>query len=200
MNPDDAVMETLVALKPEWFVYDKPFLMNTNRKVLYGFVVTGGENLKIPDRIIYYDNLFIHEETCGYKKIYIGANLREIVNTENAFGYYVEEYVVDERNQKFVSYLGMMLDELPEDDNDVELILFPSGRRKGMKNDYIQFPFLYGNVTVREHAFCMKGFIRAIVFPPLTTINKNSFCIQGEGGVIVLPVWDKDSLENLKIT
>ena len=139
-NPDDEAMETLAALKPEWFVYDKPFLLSPDRSILYGFAVSEDTVLEIPESVIVYDNLFLHEEEYGYKKIYIGENLEEIVNTQNAFGFFVEDYVVNERNSSFASDAGILYDWVPDGGYaSYRLILFPSGRGISNPEMYVQY-------------------------------------------------------------
>jgi hypothetical protein len=193
-NPDDEAMETLAALKPEWFVYDKPFLLDRNRSVLYGFSVTGSADLEIPESVRIYDNLFIHEEDKGCKNIWINEKLDTIVNVQNAFGFYVENYYTDERNSKFAAEDGVLYNSLPEEDENVKLILFPSGRGKSMQDSYFQF--CSGcDVEIGEYAFYMDGFIRALVLPPYAKINENSFFIRnGRGKLFACSEQHKDLL------
>lgn len=179
-NPDDEAMETLAALKPEWFAYDKPFLLSTDRTILYGFAISSDTVLEIPKTVTVYDNLFIHEEDYGYKTILINESLEEIVNLQNAFGFYVENYVVDERNSDFASESGILYDDIPYWCGDVNLILFPSGRGISMQDSYMQFnPDC--RLNIGQYAFYMKGFIKALVLTPKTRINDKSFFIKGNG-------------------
>ena len=182
-NPDDEAMETLAALKPEWFVYDKPFLLNPDRSILYGFAVSEDTVLEIPESVIVYDNLFLHEEEYGYKKIHISENLEEIVNLENAFGFFVEDYVADERNGSFASDSGILYDEAPYDYARSKLILFPSGRGISNPEMYVQYNPAC-DLEIGEYAFYMKGFIKAMVLPPNTEIDDKAFFIKDGRGII----------------
>jgi hypothetical protein len=192
-NPNDEAMETLAALKPEWFVYDKPFLLDRSRTVLYGFSVTGSVNLEIPESVRIYDNLFIHEEDTGYKNIWINEKLETIVNVQNAFGFYVENYYTHEKSH-FVAEDGVLYDSLPEEDENVRLILFPSGRGKSRQDSYFQFcPGC--DVEIGEYAFYMDGFIRALVLSPYAEINEKSFFIKnGRGKLFAYSEHHKDLL------
>ena len=188
-NPDDEAMETLASLKPDWFVYDKPFLLSPDRSILYGFTVSEDSVLEIPESVIVYDNLFIHEEAYGYKKICIGGNLEEIVNVQNAFGFYVEDYVVTEWNDYFGSDAGILYDVAPPKGDDwcgcSKLILFPSGRGISSPELYVQYNVDPScNLVIGEYAFFMKGFIKAMVLPPNTEIEDNAFYIKDGRGII----------------
>lgn len=184
-NPDDEAMETLEALKPDWFVYHKPFLLSRDRSILYGFTVSEDSVLEIPESVIVYDNLFLHEEAYGYKKIYIGENLEEIVNVQNAFGFYVEDYVVNKRNSCFASDAGILYDMVPDEFDDSRLILFPSGRGISSPELYVQYNVDPScELVIGEYAFFMKGFIKAMVLPPNTEIEDNAFFIKDGRGVI----------------
>lgn len=182
-NPNDEAMETLAALKPELFVYDKPFLLSADRTILYGFAVSNETVLEIPSTVLFYDNLFIHEETYGYQRIVINERLEEIVNTQNAFGFYVEEYRVHESNNNYFGKNGILFDVEPEQYTQAKLILFPSGWGVSNKDAYVQFP-PFGDLIIGEYAFFMRGFIQAIVLPPKTKICKNSFFVQHGCGKI----------------
>ncbi len=182
-NPDDEAMETLAALKPEWFVYDKPFLLSRDRSIFYGFAVSEDTVLEIPESVIVYDNLFLHEEEYGYKKIHIGGNLEEIVNIQNAFGFFVEDYVVDERNGSFASDSGILYDKVPDDYARSKLILFPSGSGISNPERYVQYNPTC-DLKIGEYAFYMKGFIKAMVLPPNTEIDDKAFFIEDGRGII----------------
>jgi hypothetical protein len=168
--------------------------LDKSRSVLYGFSVTGSTNLEIPESVWIYDNLFIHEENRGYKNIWLNYKLETIVNVQNAFGFYVENYYTDERNSNFAAENGILYDTLPEEDMNVRLILFPSGRGKSMPDSYFQFcPRC--DVEIGEYAFYMDGFIRALVLPPYTEINEKSFFIKnGRGKLFAYSEQHKDLL------
>lgn len=197
-NPDDEAMETLAALKPEWFVYDKPFLLSPDRSILYGFAVSEDTVLEIPESVVVYDNLFLHEEEYGYKKIYIGEKLEEIVNIQNAFGFFVEDYVVDERNGSFASDSGILYDEAPDDYACSKLILFPSGRGISSPEIYVQYNPTC-DLEIGEYAFYMKGFIKAMVLPPNTEIDDKAFFIKDGSGVIFANSIAGDKLHRAKL-
>ena len=196
-NPDDEAMETLAALKPEWFVYDKPFLLSRDRSILYGFTVSENTSLEIPESVIIYDNLFLHEEDHGYKKIYIGKNLEEIVNTQNVFGFFVEDYVVDVRNDSFASDAGILYDDIPDDYGGSKLILFPSGRGISSPELYVQYNPTC-DLEIGEYAFFMKSFIKAMVLPPNTEIDDKAFFIKAGKGIIFADSTVEDKLLKFK--
>ncbi len=181
-NPDDAAMETLAQLKPDWFVYHRPFLTSPDEKILYGFAVSSDEWLEVPDGIEIYDNLFIHEEEHGVKTVQIPASLEQICQLQNPFGFYVEDYKVNEENEKFSAYDGILFDKAGE-----KLVIFPSGRRMG-KKDYFQMCGITEeepDCLIGEYAFFMRGFIKALVLPPWIEVKKNSFYIQNGCGKII---------------
>ncbi len=196
-NPDDEAMQTLADLRPEWFVYHKPFLMNRSENILYGIVMDQNTKyLKLPESIEVYDNFFIHEENYGYETIVIPNSLSHLTNWENPFGYYVKNYKVDKHHPCFAEADGILMDS-----DYYTLLLFPSGRKTGTEYVQLDFRKYTGNadfdLTIGEYAFCMKGFVRALVLPPFCKFRENSFCISGGSGKIIAENYRKNELDRM---
>lgn len=182
-NPDDEAMETLAALKKEWFVYDAPFLLSQDRKILYGFVAENRKWLEIPKTVEVYDNLFIHEEDFGYENISIPKSLMLIESLQNPFGFFVMNYKVSEGNELFSSKDGILYDLEQE-----KLILFPSGRNRDKKG-YCQLPFELEEIG--PYAFYMRDFLKALVIPPNVNLCNQAFFVHcDEGKIFVHEEWE----------
>nr|MCR4938414.1 hypothetical protein [Lachnospiraceae bacterium] len=196
-NPDDEAMQTLADLKPEWFVYHKPFLMNRGENILYGIAADRNETyLEIPEGIEVYDNFFIHEEDYGYETIVIPNSLVHISNWENPFGYHVKNYKVDTNHPCFAEANGLLMDS-----DYYTLLLFPSGRNTGTEYVVLDFRDQTFNedfdLTIGEYAFCMRGFVKALVLPPFCDFNEKSFYIFNGTGKIIAGNYRKDKLDKI---
>ena len=196
-NPDDEAMQTLADLKPEWFVYHKPFLMNRGENILYGIAADRNETyLEIPEGIEVYDNFFIHEEDYGYETIVIPNSLVHITNWENPFGYHVKNYKVDTNHPCFAEANGLLMDS-----DYYTLLLFPSGRNNGTEYVVLDFRDQTFNedfdLTIEEYAFCMRGFVKALVLPPFCDFNEKSFYIFNGTGKIIAGNYRKDKLDKI---
>ena len=196
-NPDDEAMQTLADLKPEWFVYHKPFLMNKGENILYGIAADQDETyLEIPEGIEVYDNFFIHEEDYGYETIVIPNSLVHLANWENPFGYHVKNYKVDDHHPCFSEADGLLMDS-----DYYTLLLFPSGRNTGREYVQLDFRSFTGNedfdLKIGDYAFYMRGFLKALVLPPFCDFNEKSFFISNGTGKIIAGNYHKDILDKI---
>ena len=166
-NPDSIALETLSELKPEWFIYRHPFLMSPDGKVLYGYCLGNGTTLTLPSSILVYDNLVLHEEDRGYRHIVLNDDLEQIINMQNGFGFYVEDYYSGS-NEFFLSIDGLLYDSSEE-----KLLLYPTGRFLAAPRSYAQLPM--NTKELGDHCIFTKKMPAALVIPPTVKYIQDKF-------------------------
>jgi hypothetical protein len=130
-------------------IYEKPFLLSPDKKVLYGYSELESDKLVIPDEVEVYDNVCWRSEEEGCpESVVFGRNFREFACgfDVDCFGYHVYYYDTH-KNANFSDYDGMLLDK-----TGTQLLAFPSGR-------FIDF---YGFFSAEEQFVQLPTTIRKI--------------------------------------
>lgn len=159
-------LEKYAASHDDLFLYEEPFLLSGDRKILYGYSAEELQDLVIPDEVEIYDNICCHsgdEENEYY--VEIGAGLKQIVDTYECFGYHNTSFSIKSGNSHFSVVQDMLYDK-----DEKTLICYPSGKTTefdelecDMEKSYIQLPM--STVKISRNAFCMLLLPMTIVIP-----------------------------------
>lgn len=172
--PTKEDLEEYAKKHSEFFVYEEPLLLSTDRKIMYGFSAEDLEELIIPDEVEVYDNICIHseEEERSYG-VTIGCGLRKIVDTYECFGYHVTSFNVY-NNPYFSDVDGILYDN-----SEQVLIAYPTDRYTDHgalmgEEAFIQLPDTTKKICA--YAFHMILLPMALIIPDsVEIIEKGAF-------------------------
>lgn len=165
-------------------IYEKPFLLSPDRKVMYGYSELESFDLEIPDEVEVYDNVCWRSKEEGYPELVVfGRNFREFAQgfDVDCFGYHVEQYDTRfyperRRNINFSFDNGMLLDK-----TGTQLLAFPSGQFAEPdalmyeRSDFVQLPMTIKKICA--NAFNMMLLPVTLVIPDsVEIIEKGAFC------------------------
>lgn len=171
-------LEKYAASHADLFLYEEPFLLSRDRKILYGYSAEELQELVIPDEVEIYDNICCHsmDEENEYS-VEIGSGLKQIVDTYECFGYHNTGFSIKHSNPYFSVDQDMLYDK-----DERTLICYPSGKTtefdellRDQEQWYIQLPM--STVKIARNAFCMLLLPMRLVIPDsVEIIEPGAFC------------------------
>lgn len=201
-------LEKYAASHANLFLYEEPFLLSKDRKILYGYSAEDLQELIIPDDVEIYDNICCHPEDEGYEYyVEIGVGLKQIVDTYECFGYHNAGFSIKSGNPYFSDVQDMLYDK-----DEKTLVCYPSGKTTDfdelecdMEKSYIQLPM--STAKISRNAFCMLLLPMTLVIPDsVEIIEQGAFCEMFDKGLcmkkrdvkarhIILPKRFKDIID-----
>lgn len=206
--PTKEDLEKYAASHADLFLYEEPFLLSRDRKILYGYSAEDLQELVIPDEVEIYDNICCHsEDEENEYDVEIGSGLKQIVDTYECFGYHNTGFSIKSGN----SYFSVVQDILYDKDKRT-IVCYPSGKTTDfdelecdMEKSYIQLPM--STVKISRNAFCMLLLPMTLVIPDsVEIIELGAFCEMYDKGLymenqdvkarcIILPERFKDIID-----
>ena len=178
-------LEKYAASHADLFLYEEPFLLSRDRKILYGYSAEDLQELVIPDEVEIYDNICCHSEVEENEYyVEIGAGLKQIVDTYECFGYHNTGFSIKSGNPYFSDVQDMIYDK-----DEKTLVCYPSGKttefdewERDMEKGYIQLPM--STVKIARNAFCMLLLPMTLVIPDsVEIIEPGAFCEMFDKGL-----------------
>lgn len=154
-------LQKYAKLFPADFCYVEGALYSLDMKVAYAYAADGDNMWKVPDSVEIFDNIFFSgncEEYYSLREVYIGANLKEIINVYGCFGMRLQNVQVSERNKHFASVNGCLYSK-----DKRELIYYPPEHTRG------RYSVCKGTEKIRKNAVVVKMLPSKFVIPD--TVN-----------------------------
>jgi hypothetical protein len=171
-------LQKYAELFPADFCYVEGALYSLDMKVAYAYAANGDSVWKIPDSVEVFDNIFFSgncEEYYSLEEVYIGENLKEIIDIYGCFGMRLQKVQVSAKNKYFASVNGCLYSK-----DKMELIYYPPEHAKG------RFSVRKGTKKIRKDAVVVEMLPSKFIIPDtVETLEKDWLDEQYDKGFLM---------------